>query len=156
IDALDGVTRAQLTATPVEKSKEGEASQGESSPPSTANGRRHKKGTPQALHEYPPVLQPALKLSQALALENRSITLYSLFLAGGSSNARRHSESRTTKDASNANGPGTESPLLLPKASGILPQSWLEAAPQILPVIEQSPAIFLLNPLAPLLFTDSD
>jgi hypothetical protein len=49
-----------------------------------------------------------------------------------------------------------ESPFLLPKDGGVLSQSWLEAASQILPAIEQSPAIFLLNPLAPLLFTESD
>ena len=157
IDALDGVTRAQLTAQPIEKSEEeGESRGGASQPPTVAKGRGRKKGTPQALHEYPPVLQPVLKLSQALALESRSITLYSLFLAGGSSNARSRRESHTTKDASNDNGPGGAPPLLLPKASSILPQSWLEAASQILPVIEQSPAIFLLNPLAPLLFTEND
>src|SRR5215472_18264273 len=47
IDALDGVTRAQLTATPIENTE---------APTTTANGHRHKKGTPQALYEYPPVL----------------------------------------------------------------------------------------------------
>lgn len=157
IDALDGVTRAQLTARPVEKDKEDGESRGGDNPGSAqsrgGNGRGRKKGIPQALHEYPPVLQPALKVSQALALESRSITLYSLFLAGGSSNARRRGESRTTKDRSSGNGSDVASPLLVPKTSGVLPQSWLEAAPQILPVIEQSPAIFLLNPLAPQLFT---
>src|SRR5215813_14138307 len=78
IDALDGVTRAQLTARPAEKSEDGGTGQ------NGANGRGRKKGTLQALDDYPPVLQPALKLSQALARESRSITLYSLFLAGGS------------------------------------------------------------------------
>jgi hypothetical protein len=147
IDALDGATRAQLTATSIEKSKV---------PTTTANGPRRKKGTPQAPHEYPPILQPVIKLSQALALESRPIALHCLFLASGSSNARRRKESRVTKSVRNDNGVGVESPLLLPKESGILPQSWLEAAPQILPVIEQSPAIFLLNPLAPLLFSESN
>jgi hypothetical protein len=181
IDALDGVSRAQLTVAPVGKSAENGTSQGGTSfgsaqdtgsvqvsgsaqgtrvgarhDPYGANGRRQKKAKPQALHEYPPVLQPVLKLSQALALESRAITLYSVFLAGGSGKARRRNESRTTKGAPDDNGSGGVTPLLLPKASGILPQSWLEAAPQILSVIEQSPAIFLLNPLAPLLFSESD
>jgi hypothetical protein len=169
IDALDGVSRAQLTATRTGKSEEDTASLGgavkggsvqggsaQGTSHTGEKGHRRKKGTPQALHEYPPVLQPALKLSQALALEDRSITLYSLFLAGGSGHVRRRSESRATKDASRVNGSEVEAPLLAPKASSILPQSWLEAAPQILPVIEQSPAIFLLNPLAPCLFTAND
>lgn len=143
IDALDGVTRAQLTTTPIENTE-------------TANGHRRKKGAPQALHEYPPVLHPTIKLSRELALESRPITLHGLFLANGSSNTRRRSESQTTQDAYNESGPGLESTLPLPKESCILPQSWLEAAPQVLSAIEQSPAIFLLNPLAPVLFTESD
>jgi hypothetical protein len=134
IDALDGATRAQLTAPPIEKTEEGETSS-----PSTTDGCGRKKAVTPILHEYPPILQPAIKLSQELALESRPITLHSLFLTGGSSHARRRSESSATK-----------------KESAILPQSWPEAAPQILSAIEQSPAIFLLNPLAPLLFTESD
>jgi hypothetical protein len=151
IDALDGATRAQLTATPIEQSEEGRASL-----PSTTNGRGRRKAVTPLLHEYPPILQPAIKLSQELALDSRPITLHSLFLAGGSSKARGSSESLARKDAHNHNEPGLESPFLLPKECGVLSQSWLEAAPQILPAIEQSPAIFLLNPLAPLLFTESD
>jgi hypothetical protein len=147
IDALDGATRAQLTATPIEKSD---------APTTTANGRGRKKGVSQALHEYPPILQPTVKLSQALALESRPITLHGLFLAGGSSNARRRSESQATKEARNGNEPAGGSTFLLPKESGILSQGWLEVAPQILPAIEQSPAIFLLNPLAPTLFAERD
>ncbi len=156
IDALDGVTRAQLTATPIEQSLSGSGQARGTVPTSEAHGHKRKKGALQTLHEYPPILQPIIKLSQELALESRPITLHGLFLAGKSSNVRKRSASRATKDVHDDNGPGTEAPLLLPKESGILPQSWLEAAPQILPVIEQSPAIFLLNPLAPTLFTASD
>ena len=56
----------------------------------------------------------------------------------------------------NDHGSSAESTLLLPKESSVLPKSWLEVASQILPSIEQSPAIFLLNPLAPVLFTEND
>jgi hypothetical protein len=56
----------------------------------------------------------------------------------------------------NDSGADVASPFLLPKESAILHQSWLEAVPQVLPAIEQSPTIFLLNPLAPTLFTESN
>lgn len=147
IDALDGVTRAQLTATPIEKSE---------APPVTANERRRKKDASQTLHEYPPVLHPTIKLSQELALESRPITLHGLFLSSGSSSTRRRTESRATKDGHRDNGPSVQVPIPLPKESAIIPQNWLDAASQILPAIEQSPAIFLLNPLAPLLFTEGN
>ena len=147
IDALDGATRAQLTITPIENSN---------SSTTSTNGHRRKKGTPQALHEYPPILQPTIKLSRELALEGRPIALHSLFLTDGSSSTKRRGESHARKDVANDPDPHLEAPLLLPNESAVLPQSWLESAAQILPAIEQSPAIFLLNPLAPILFTEND
>lgn len=153
IDALDGVTRTQLTTTPIDN---------DNSPPATKNGHGRKKALPQALHAYPAILQPTIKLSQELALESKPIKLHSLFLAGGSSSEKRRvgqnkqADKQTLKEAHNGNLAHVESPLLLPTESGIISQSWLEAAPQLLPAIEQSPAIFLLNPLTPTLFTERD
>jgi hypothetical protein len=152
IDALDGITRTQLTATLIEQNNT-------PAPTATANGHGRKKSAPQALHEYPLILQPTIKLSQELALESKPIKLHSLFLTGGNSSAKRRNgqgESHTSKETHNGNISSVESPLLLPAESSILPQSWLEVAPQLLPAIEQSPAIFLLNPLTPILFTESD
>ncbi len=44
----------------------------------------------------------------------------------------------------------------IPKESGIIRCSWLEVARTLLKEIEQIPAIFLLNPLGPTLFTYDD
>jgi hypothetical protein len=44
----------------------------------------------------------------------------------------------------------------MPKESGILPTSWLEAAPTLLASVEQLPAIFLLNPCGLTLFSYDD
>jgi hypothetical protein len=78
-------------------------------------------------------LQPILSISQALAKESKPIALYSIVFEA--KNTRR-------KEAN------TESNILLPKESGIVRASWHEAAPVLLQAIDQSAAIFLLNPFA--------
>ncbi|GAC1405386.1 MAG: hypothetical protein NVSMB49_24700 [Ktedonobacteraceae bacterium] len=102
--------------------------------------KRRTSTVTSALH---PALQPIHTLAHTLAQENKSITLYGLLLAHGSSR-RKDTHQQSTKE------------LNLPKESGIVSASWLEAAPQLLQELEQSPTIFLLNPFGPTLFTNDD
>jgi len=113
-------------------------------PPATrpSKGRKSKNSVPQVV---PPALQPLAALSQDLSQESKPITLNGLLLTAGSS---KRKEARL-------NGTATTT-LNMPKESGILPASWLEAAPLILKEIEQSPAIFLLNPLGSTVFSSED
>jgi hypothetical protein len=118
----------------------------EEAQPERASKRRKKDATPVPL---PPALRPVAELSQTLSQASQPITLYGLLLEAGSS---KRKEPRTS---SNSNGtiPVPPKELVLPKESGILPASWLEAAPTLLAGIEQSPAIFLLNPCGLTLFS---
>ncbi len=109
---------------------------------SAAKGR--KKATAQSM---PPALQPIVSLSQLLAQENKPITLNGLMLEAGSSKR---------KDAKVGQNGTSSKPVIIPKESGIVQASWLEAAPTLLKEIEQSPAIFLLNPFGPTMFTYDD
>jgi hypothetical protein len=113
--------------------------------PERTSKRRKKEVTPVLL---PPALQPIAALSQALSQESQSFTLYGLLLEAGSSRRR---ERRAT-----LNGAMVPHPWSLPKESGILAASWLEAGPALLTGIEQAPAIFLLNPCGPTLFSYDD
>jgi hypothetical protein len=79
------------------------------------------------------MLQPALSTSQELAKENRSVVLHYLAL---------ESKSNKRKEASAGRN------ITLPKESGIMRASWPEAAPSLLQAIDQSAAIFSLNPFA--------
>ncbi|HEY6284588.1 MAG TPA: hypothetical protein VIX20_02900 [Ktedonobacteraceae bacterium] len=79
------------------------------------------------------ILQPALSTSQELAKENRSIDLHYLAL---------ESKSNKRKEAS------TGGNITLPKESGSMRASWPDAAPSLLQAIDQSAAIFSLNPFA--------
>ncbi|MBV9692039.1 MAG: hypothetical protein JO202_20280 [Ktedonobacteraceae bacterium] len=88
-------------------------------------------------------------LSQTLAQKNMPITLYGFVLEGGSSRRRE------AKAAQN----GTLTPpkeIDLPRKSGIVRASWLEAAPQLLAKFDQAPAVLVLNPLSPTMFTADD
>ncbi len=99
---------------------------------------KSRKSSPSSvLH---PTLQPIRELAQTLSQESKPIALYGLLLAHGSSRRK----DTPTKE------PG------LPKESGIVHASWLEAAPHILQEIEQSPTILLLNPFGHTLFTNED
>jgi hypothetical protein len=79
------------------------------------------------------VLQPVLPTSQELAKENRSIALYYITL---------ETKSSKRKEAS------TERSITIPKESGNIRASWPEVAPSLLRAIDQSAAIFSLNPFA--------
>jgi hypothetical protein len=88
------------------------------------------------------ILQPALLTSQELAKEKRSIDLHYVALES-KSNKRTESSSEGT--------------ITLPKESGSKRASWHEAAPSLLQAIDQSAAIFSLNPFAsPTPFTFED
>lgn len=106
-------------------------------------GRGRKKG---AAPVIPPMLQPVVTLSQALEQESKPITLYGLIAEAGSS------KRKSTRGAKN----GAVREIALPKESGIVQASWLEVAPLLLKEIEQSPAIFLLNPFGAATFTQDE
>lgn len=92
----------------------------------------------------PAILQPVVSLSATLAQESRPIALNGIMLVAGS-NSQRSQRKAETNDA-----------LVLPKESGLVRGSWLEAAPILLKAIESSPAIFLLNPFGTTLFSQDD
>lgn len=104
-------------------------------------------------------LAPVAALSRTLAQESKPIALHGLVLEAGSS---RRKETRTAQatqmsDAlAQQNGNAKGAAKSLPKESGMLRASWLEAAPSLLQAIEQSPAIFLLNPFGQTLFAYDD
>jgi len=77
------------------------------------------------------ILQPALSTSQELAKENRSIDLHYVVL---------ESKSNKRKEAS------TGGTITLPKDSGSIRASWPDAKPSLLLAIDQTAAIFSLNP----------
>ncbi|GCE04927.1 hypothetical protein [Dictyobacter aurantiacus] len=106
------------------------------------NGKGRKKNADMAL---PAALQPGAMLTQALAQEDCPIALHTLLLSAGSS-TRRLRESKQSND---------DSPTLS-KESGIIATSWLDAASCLLREIEQSPTIFLLDPLGPTTFSYDD
>jgi hypothetical protein len=122
---------------------------------STAKGR--KKEAVQPL--LPPVLQPVAALSVLLAQESRAIALYGIALTEGSS-TRKDDKARLNKatdimedgDKSTTDRNGTLNTLVLPKESGMVGASWLEVGSALLQEINQSPAIFLLNPFGQALF----
>ena len=85
-----------------------------------------KKARPETL---PPALQSVVALADELARESKPITLQGIALDNG----------KVGK---------VENTFVLPKESSAVNASWREAAPALLPAIEQFAATFLLNPLA--------
>jgi hypothetical protein len=114
---------------------------------SSKKGR--KKDAEQGGQAVPPMLQPIASLSQELGQENRPITLHGIVLEAGSS---KRKEGRVVEDEH----AGKRAVFSLPKESGMVRASWLEVASTLLPFIDQSPAIFLLNPFGHTLFTYDD
>jgi hypothetical protein len=80
-----------------------------------------------------PILQSIVSITRLLAKESKPITLYTIVL-----DAR--STSRKEANASNS--------FTLPEESGIVHASWPDIASPLLQAIDQSAAIFLLNPFA--------
>lgn len=78
-----------------------------------------------------PVLQPALAISQALAQENKPISLHYIALESKSSKRKEANAGKS---------------ITLPKEHGVVRASWQETSSTLLQAIDQSAAIFLLNP----------
>lgn len=113
------------------------------------NPKGRKKNAPAVV---PAILRPVVSLSDTLAQESKPIHLRGLVMEAGSSKiGRRASRSEQAKEQSQ-----TYREIMVPAEGGIVQASWLEASISILKEIEQSPAIFLLNPLGPALFTYDD
>ncbi|GHO85442.1 hypothetical protein [Dictyobacter formicarum] len=131
IDALGGYTAKSLSALAEQVNP----------PSSNGKGKGKQKSVAIAL---PAALQPGVTLAQTLAQESCPIALHSLLLSAGSSTRR----SRDNKNVDDGN--------VLVRESSILTTSWLDIASNLLKEIEQSPAIFLLNPLGPTTFSYED
>src|SRR5207237_9108174 len=88
----------------------------------TSPEKGRKKQAAQA--SIPPILQPVVSLSRALALESRPITLTGLILDAGSSKRKE-----TGAPGSQYTPPLPLKGVMVPKESGIVRASWLEVAP---------------------------
>ncbi len=108
-----------------------------------------KKDAAQGGQAIPFMLRQVVALSQELGRENRPITLNGIVLEVGSS---RRKEGRMVEDEEVRKRPT----FVLPKESGSVRASWLEVASTLLPFIDQSPTLFLLNPFGHTLFTYDD
>ncbi len=117
--------------------------------PEPAPENRTKKGRKKSAApvSVPPALQSIVSLSHTLAQESKPIALHGLVLAAGSSRRKE------IKKESNRALPEESA---IARESCIIPASWLEVAPLLLKEIEQSPAIFLLNPFSQGLFSYDD
>jgi len=103
-----------------------------------------------------PALEPIAALTNLLARESKTITLHGILLEAGSS---KRKGTRATAIENGADKPGTnqtKDAAILPGESGIVRTSWLEMSTVVLNLIDQSPAIFLLNLFGHTLFTYDD
>jgi hypothetical protein len=134
--------------------------------PSSSKGR--KKGT---IQPVPPAFQLITTLSQELMQDSKPITLYGLLLTTGGSRGKETQSAKQLAMQSTAplglpiseSGGGSNGFYRSHRSTGgsngesaILHTTWLEAAPSLLNETGQSPAIFLLNPLSPTLFSAND
>ena len=133
-------------------------------PASTTTEPDHKRRKKETATPLPPVLQPLAALSAQLAQESRPIALYGIVLSDGSS-IRKGGKARRNKAGTNREGDensvsdlnnGMLNTLTLPKESGVVRANWPEASSALLQEIDQSPAIFLLNPFGQTLFHYDD
>lgn len=115
-----------------------------------ASGTRSSKGrAKEAQRPVPAMLQPVHALSQVLMSESRPITLQGLILEAGSGK-RRAVQAGQNGHIAPAQAVG------MPKEGGIVRAGWLEAAPALLQAIDQSAAIFLLQPFGKTIFSYED
>ena len=124
--------------------------------PEVSNKRNQPKTRPDP--PLPLALQFASETANQLAQLDRPITLYG-FAFDDKRGKRKVTE---TKDAAyppagqSGNGIKASPALSLPKAGGLLSANWPELAPALLSTLEQSAAVFLLNPLKDSLFRYTD
>lgn len=123
IDGLGGQTRAALASV------------------ATIDGTGKSQGKRRKTNStLPPALEPIVTLSRTLGQESVPIALYGLLLTAD----------KKAGKASQASIPAQ--PTNIPRESGIVKASWSEIATTLLAEIDQSPALFLLNPFGKLLF----
>ncbi len=115
--------------------------------PSESTPKGRKKN---ALAVVPPGLRPVISLSEVLAQDSKPISLLGFVMDAGKSGRRGNARGQA-KEQNQA-----QKEIAIPVGGGIVHGSWLEAATSVLKEIEQSPAIFLLNPLGPTLFNYDD
>jgi len=118
--------------------------------------RQAKSGKKVSSLPIAPALQPIATLSDLLARESKPITLHGILLEAGSS---KRKEARAAAAGNGTNKPGTnqaKDAAILPGKSSIVRASWLEMGTDVLNLVDQSPAIFLLNPFGHTLFTYDD
>ena len=111
--------------------------------------RSNKGRTKDAKQPVPPMLQPVHILSQVLMSESKPITLQGLILEAGSG------KRRAVKAEQNGHTVPAKA-VAIPKEGGIVRAGWLEAAPALLQTIDQSAAIFLLQPFGRTIFSYED
>jgi hypothetical protein len=138
IDGLGNFRAAtQIVPTPVLEETE------------AASKRRRKKASVPVL---PPALQPVEAVARQLTQLDRPITLHG-FVFDGKGGKRKAADE---PELQAQNGTQPVEALVLPKAGGLLPSNWPELAPALLSTLEQSAAVFLLNPLKDGLFRYAD
>ncbi|MEO7022461.1 MAG: hypothetical protein ABI234_20090 [Ktedonobacteraceae bacterium] len=135
IDAL-GTTRASVQPMPTP----------------TVNGTKtpSKRGKHKAqTTTLPPVLQPVAALAQQLARLARPITLQGFVLDSKSGKRKVGSNGVLASEIAQATHNGTQAGevLTIPPEGGLLAATWTELAPALLATLEQSAAVFLLDPL---------
>lgn len=114
---------------------------------------RSKSGAPDP--PLPLALQFASETASQLARLERPIALYG-FALDDKRGKRKIPGAPDQSAAQTLNGKGIAQALSLPKRGGVLPASWPELAPALLSTLEQSAAVFLLNPLKDSLFRYTD
>ena len=117
-------------------------------------GKRGRQKERASISTLPAALQLASDAATQLAGLDRPFTLYGLAL--DEKRGRRGNSHNSTASASNSNGNGASAAATLPKGGGALTGNWPELAPALLAALEQSAAIFLLNPLKDSLFRYTD
>ncbi|HLI69770.1 MAG TPA: hypothetical protein VKV19_08425 [Ktedonobacteraceae bacterium] len=116
-----------------------------------ASKRRRQKPTAQD-STLPPALQLAAATARRLARLDRPILLYSFLL--DEKRGRRKVSSEAGQPSQN--GMQTSMAMTLPKEGGLLSGSWPELSSTLLAALEQSAAVFLLDPLKDGLFRYTD
>lgn len=119
---------------------------------------RAKNGSNPSEPALPLALQFTQETARQLAQLERPIALHGfVFDEKRSRRKTPGSASATHKIAGQGrNGAEAVQALALPKTGGLLPGNWLELAPALLPTLEQSAAVFLLNPFKDTPFRYSD
>jgi hypothetical protein len=110
--------------------------------------RRGKQKMPTQASALPPALQSVATIARQLARLERPIALRGFALD------ERRGKRKATRPA--RNGTEASAALDLPGEGGLLAGTWTELAPALLAALEQSAAVFLLNPLKDGLFRYTD